>query len=143
MGQTNSGSGVFQYADESHKISNRIKRVPCANNRILAMTLFSDIGSILMINTYFPNDTHSCTHIDPELNDVCDEIERLIYGSKEQFVILSGDINIDLKRKNAHSQFVRDFMERNKLLSIWQHVTPPDYTYHGPTGRSCIDHFII
>jgi hypothetical protein len=109
----------------------------------MAMCIDTDKGSLLLINGYFPNDSHSKSVIDPEFIEVCNEIESLIYGSKQKFIIIGGDINIDLCRNNLHTEYFKTFLERHQLISAWQHTGFPDFTYQGPTGSSCIDHFIV
>ena len=124
-------------------VGNNIKQIPCESKRLMAMSLQCNMGSVLLINTYFPVDSHNKTYINPELTEVCDELERLLHACKQQFVIIGGDLNIDFKRNNIHTTYVKDMLERNKLVSVWQHTSFPEYTYSGPTGKSCIDHFVV
>ena len=127
-----------------HKtIGDCIKHISVENNRLMAASLKCASGSVLLINCYFPNDTHSNSEICPDLIDVCNDIERIVYSSKDTFIIIGGDINVDLSRNNAHTRFLKDFMSRHKLTSIWEYRGFPEYTFKGPFGTSCVDHFIV
>ena len=63
-------------------------------------------------------------------------------------LVIGGDFNTDFSRKNAHSEYLNHFLERNSLVSVW-HMTGAQrqddvYTYKTHDGhRSCIDHFMI
>ena len=56
-------------------LGNKIKQVACEHKRIIAMTLILEKESVLLLNVYFPNDTHSNTNISHELIDICNTIE--------------------------------------------------------------------
>ena len=60
--------------------------------------------------------------------------------------ILCGDFNLSFQRANAQSNCLQQFVDRNNLLSSWEHVlAEQDFTYvnHSLGHRSCIDYFFI
>ena len=87
--------------------------------------------------------------VGPAFEDVIDALERVIIeGIDIDSVIIAGDLNVDLNRKNAHSDYMLNFADRNQLKFAKLHRNAEyEHTYSALTGqretRSCIDHFVL
>ena len=60
--------------------------------------------------------------------------------------ILCRDFNSSFQRANARSNCLQQFLDRNNLMSSWEHVlAEQNFTYvnHSLGHRSSIDHFFI
>ena len=117
------------------------------SNRMCAVTIKIASGAqVLLINTYMPGDTYSVNRVDPEFQDVLEQIQLLWPESEANFIIFGGDMNVDLRRGNAHSNALIDFADNGGFTMVWglDKVKLHD-TFAGFDGRSssCIDHFIV
>ncbi len=76
-----------------------------------------------------------------------DEIEQVCANVCDyNDIMLTGDMNIDICRKNAHSRCMEDLAERHGLLFGKNHrMAKYEHTYvnEGAGHYSCIDHYIV
>jgi exonuclease III len=120
-----------------------IKLVAVEHDRVIAITIDTDDGNtMLLINVYMPNDTHSRSELSEEFVEVCNVIESLICRTKYIYIVIGGDMNVDFRRNNMHTNYTQDLLQRNSMCKIWNTNGFPEYTHSGPTGTSCIDHFL-
>ena len=71
-------------------------------------------------------------------------IEGMLALANCDSYILCGDFNSSFQRANAQSNCLQQFLDRNNLMSSWEHVlAEQNFTYvnHSLGHRSCIDHF--
>ena len=57
----------------------------------------------MIINSYFPQDSKSLIHIDPELEEVTAVINNLLTNYHFDDVIWMGDINADFNRNTKYT----------------------------------------
>ena len=115
-------------------------------SRACALEMKFNNDCIICINVYMPVDNYCKNRVSPEFQDTLDAIELFVQQCSGKQIIIGGDVNIDVKRGNAHDKYFLDFLERNNLI-----YTPElndctvDYTYHDPNADcfSCIDHFSV
>ena len=87
-------------------LANRIKPLPIEHERLVSVIFnVSDEYNLLIINAYMPNDNYKAHEASLEFQNECDNIEQVIqkYSDKANGILLVGDMNVDLKRNNAHS----------------------------------------
>lgn len=110
---------------------------------------FNDDSKMLLLNCYMPVDNYKQHEVDEKFNEAVDHIDRITTENNEVlYVLICGDLNIDLARDNAHARHMWDFTERNNLVFA-QLSTNAKYTYtysdvrNGNPISSAIDHFIV
>ena len=72
--------------------------------------------------------------------------EQLLNMPGCKYFIGAGDYNTSFSRTNAQTQYLRDFIDRNKLAVTWDHtIANKEDTYcnFALNHFSCIDHFIV
>ena len=122
-------------------------RIATDNFRIQAAILEYEDCKLLLINTYFPCDSQKL-----ELsNDEATELQNLLstlhdiknkYATKFDTSIVLGDINFDDTRYTGHTLAVNNFLENERLCSVWDSF-PVDFTFSAGKSFSTIDHFFI
>ena len=95
---------------------------------------------------YLPVDNQSKTRVCPEFLDTLDAVELFIQQCNGKHIILCGDMNLDVSRRNAHDKYYSDWCDR--IDSMYAHNLPGcniDYTYNDPAKNcfTCIDHFTV
>ena len=125
-------------------IKDHISDVSPIHWRIQANVLRSKEKTLLIINTYFPQDSKSTEYKDNELEEVLADIRTIL--SKNQFddVIWAGDINVDFIRNSTHVQSLNDYIAEHNFAKSWD-IYPVDFTHehtvNDETHVSTIDHF--
>ena len=94
---------------------------------------------------YLPVDNQSKTRVCPEFLDTLDAVELFIQCNGKH-IILGGDMNLDVSRRNAHDKYYSDWCDR--IDCMYAHNLPGcniDYTYNDPAKNcfTCIDHFTV
>ena len=122
-------------------------RLVCENFRIQAIILEYESCKLLLINTYFPCDSQKLVlsvEESSELQKVLVDISALKqkYSKKFDTAIILGDINFDDNRFTGHTQAISNYLEQERLSSVWNFF-PVDFTYAFGESRSTLDHFII
>ena len=140
------GVGVLWKKDISHIV----KPVNIDSKRMCGIRLtMPDNKRVLLVNCYMPCDNYKQNEVGPAFEDAIDALERVIIeGIDIDSVIIAGDLNVDLNRKNAHSNYMLNFADRNQLKFAKLHRNAEyEHTYSALTGqretRSCIDHFVL
>lgn len=111
--------------------------------RIQAIILKSINRRLLLINTYFPQDTRSLDHKDIELEEVLAEINSVFEKNNFNDVIWTGDINVDFSRENGHSRRVSEYINEMNLVKAWENFAidfTHEHTSNNNTHVSTIDH---
>ena len=130
-----------------HKsITDRISVVNVENRRLCAITFqLTPTFKILMASAYFPCDNYMKTHVDLEYAECIEQLEYVIIKSDCNAVIIAGDLNTDFSRNVAHTNALKDFVNRNNLHFSCHHSSAKvKYTYESfcASNMSHIDHFI-
>ena len=114
------------------------------NWRLQAIKIQLETASLVIINSYFPNDPHTANFDDAELNIVLEEIRALIHGHDFDYFLLLGDLNTDFSRRSGHVKTVREFIEEYDLVAAWDNYDA-DFSnvneINGISSPSLIDHF--
>ena len=126
-----------------------VQAIDINSDRIAGILItLADKSTSMVLNVYLPTDLRSMTHVSQEYEMCIDMLEMCINRCAYDKLVIGGDFNTDFSRKNAHSEYLNHFLERNSLVSVW-HMTGAQrqddvYTYKTYDGhRSCIDHFMI
>ena len=103
--------------------------------------------SLLVLCIYMPVDNRSQTVVDYEFDQCVGEVDTLIEKYQCDFVVVGGDLNIDLQRNNAHVECFKDCAIRNELVFTWQYADDPGTaTFSSATMTSAgsqIDHILV
>ena len=98
-----------------------------------------------MICVYLPCDNMSKNEIDTVYSDCIDTIEKVMNMTDCNATIICGDLNTDLSRVTAHTNYLKHFVSNHTLKFCWDSTCAvKDYTFenHNGIGISTIDHFI-
>ena len=122
-------------------------RLSTENFRIQAVILEYENCKLLLINTYFPCDTQKLVLSDAEAVDLQSLLTEIISlktknSKKYDTAIVLGDINYDNLRYTGHTQAVNNFLESERMASVWDFF-PADFTFSSGNSFSTIDHFFI
>lgn len=131
-----------------HKtISNKCKFIRIPNTRrACALEFHVDNQCFVLVNMYLPVDNQSKNRVCPEFLDTMDAVELFIQQCNGKHIIIGGDMNLDVKRGNAHDKYYKDWCDR--LECCYVHTLSDctiDYTYNDPAKNcfSCLDHFTV
>ena len=114
------------------------------NCRIQAILIRTMDKTLLLINSYFPQDSKTIDYQDNGLEEIIAEIRDIL--SKHQFddVVWTGDFNTDFTRSSGHVRRLLSYIEENNMLKAWD-TYPIDFTHEdsidGITYVRTIDHF--
>ena len=137
-------NGMFTAVSKKLKI--KAKDVSPASDRIQGVLLEEEGDSILIVNVYFPADPKTKTYGgDEALENVLASIENLIQSHACNNVIIVGDMNTEMKRKNGRVARMEKFLSDNELQSAWE-IFSVDFTHEFEkdevTYTSTLDHII-
>ena len=142
-GRPSGGLAIMWRKSLAHRIT-KVKPL-VGHRRLCAVKLTVADSDVLIMNAYMPNDNYSVNTVRPEFSEVCDQIELMINGMDSNYVVLGGDLNVDFRRNNAHSNWISDIMARNAMINAWdspQGVPDDTYIAHQNVSKSQIDHFL-
>ena len=93
-----------------------------------------------------PVDNQCKQNVSSEFLDTMDAVETFIQQCNGKQIIVGGDMNLDVRRQNAHDKYFSDWCDR--LECFYVHSLPRceiDFTYHDPSKDcfTCIDHFTV
>ena len=122
----------------------RRDRLSTANFRIQAQILNFPSCQVLWLNSYLPNDPHTVEFDDSDLNEVLNEIVKIIDKAQCANIVWNGDLNWDPSRNSGFSQVMKNFVNRLSLIPLWEHYDV-DFTHLHTDSKSTsvLDHFII
>jgi len=117
----------------------------CHNNRMCSLIIpMSNGRKLQIVNVYLPCDNYKDYTVDDTFAACTNDIEQLYLDVKPDLFILGGDLNVDFSRRNAHSNYLCQMLNRLGLNIGWRSDNAiTDNTFIGPTGSSCIDHIIM
>ena len=75
----------------------------------------------VLFSIYMPTDNYSMFIVRAEFNNTINCIESLLNSMDCNARILCGDFNVSLVRDNAHTVYLKQFIERNDLHVSWDH----------------------
>lgn len=120
------------------------KEIKVNHWRLQAITLALPTSTVLLINSYFPNDPKVRDFDTDDLVCTLSSINDTIQNSAVDSVIWTGDINADFLRGNKFTEIVSDFVEDKSFVKSWDRF-PIDFTYSFDVGdhttTSILDHF--
>ena len=119
----------------NNDIDHCISILPDGGDRVQAIKIQLEKGSMVLINTYLPT---SGTHADVSYNDILDEVnEILLKYQPNNLVLWVGDMTRERRYKND-IQF-RAFCESNGLQVSSKMPTTPTFHHFNGHNTSCID----
>ena len=125
--------------------ADKIKRVPCDNKRVCAITYQSENKlPLLVVNVYMPCDNQTMT-VNPVYLNTIHDVESILNDYVGD-VCIGGDWNTDLSRNSAQTQCFNSFIERSRLKLCWEHsLADKQDTYYSEMSdaTSCVDHFLL
>ena len=127
----------------SKKLSDKITRLECGNERIQAIELNVGNGSkICLINTYLPTNKKDSEHNYCECLDVLHDILNRYEQSHQ--IILCGDLNgtLLLSRNNKHDILLKEFVNEHSLSNMGQASEKPTYYHFSGVVTSQIDYIL-
>ena len=112
--------------------------------RIQAEILGFSNSRVLWLNTYFPTDPGGEYFNEEELSELLNEIENIMDKAEFDDILWNGDLNYDPSRNSGFVRYIRRFLNRIGLVSVWEHF-PIDHTHIHTDFRSVstLDHFIV
>ncbi len=117
------------------------------NRRICGLKLCMDNNfSCMLLNVYLPCDNYSNNNVSNQYVNCIECIESMFNMSECNSFICCGDYNTSFQRNNAQSRYLSDFVNRNNLITSWEHVLSQEgftYVNHALGHQSTIDHFIV
>ena len=140
LGKGRPKGGLFMAWKKS--IVKKSTRISSENFRIQAAILEFEDCKLLLINTYFPCDSQNVVLS----NDEAAEIQKLLsethsikdkYSKSYDTSIVLGDMNYDDNRYTGHTLAVNNFLENERLCSIWE-SHPVDFTFSSGQSFSTI-----
>ena len=112
--------------------------------RIQAIRLQLESSSLVIINSYFPNDPSTANFDDASLNEVLEEIRAILSSQNCDYFLLLGDINADFTRRTGHVKAVSEFIESFNLKASWD-IFKADFSHISDVNDvstvSLIDHY--
>ena len=143
QGRPHGGVGILW----KKNLAKSIRQVDVQSKRSCGIRLqLKNNQTVLILNVYMPTDSRSMTCADEEYEQCLDSISLCIEENSCDYVLLGGDLNVDLNRKTANLGCMLDFALQTDLLFMWDHnKCPDDTTFTAPnmtTGGSRIDHFL-
>ncbi len=95
---------------------------------------------------YIPVDNQCKSHIDQVFLDTMDCIEMFIQNSGIAKVVIEGDMNLDLRRHDAHDMYYRKIIDRQDLVyTLDLPIADKGYAYYDMSNnsKSYIDYFSV
>ena len=129
-----------------HKSIAGVVKLGRKHSRFNCITLQQENGDkILVLNAYLPCDNYKNDCVSEELVNVLLDIEDVLFNCDAHSVILGGDLNTDFNRRNAHTRYLEEFMDRNNLSKCHIGTTHDHITYIDLQSncQSSIDHFLV
>ena len=112
--------------------------------RIQAALIKKKNSKIMIINSYFPQDSKSLTTLDHQLEELIAAINSLLMNYQFDDVIWMGDVNADFCRNTKHVWRIGAYLNDTKLVKAWDSFQI-DFTHefeNDQTTFTCnIDHF--
>jgi len=128
-------------------LASQVKMVPTKNKRTCAVVITLNQQKVLLVNVYLPCDNYSQSLVNPEYQDVLDDILCLWLECDAKSLIVGGDFNTDPRRHNVQSSALANFLTAvdGALAHNCHDAQQPSDTYFSYDGRnsSCVDHFVI
>ena len=97
---------------------NMLKDVSSPHYRVQAVLIKTE-SNIVILNTYFPTDSHNFHSDDPELKEVLKVIRSVIKSCGTRHVIWGGDINAIFLRMTGNDKAITEFIESLSLIRSW------------------------
>ena len=126
-------------------LPHEVTQYDCKNNRMCSIIITLSNGkSLQLVNAYLPCDNYNNNDVNTQFATCINDIEQIYLTVKPDMFILGGDLNVDFLRGNAHSKYLNQMLTRLKLNIGWSNSSAIcDNTFNGPTGSSCIDHYVM
>ena len=114
------------------------------NSRLQSLILDLPGAKLLLINSYFPQDTQNDNYDEQDLLETLASVQSLLENNQHDQALLLGDLNADFSRNTRFVRTVKTFCQTNNLETAWNSF-PIDYSYSSPsdTSFSTLDHFLV
>ena len=84
----------------------------------------------MLLSIYMPGNNYSRSSVKPEFSDTLDCIESLFNTIDCNAQICCVDYKVSFDKRDAHLEYLNNFISRNNLYSSWDHsASNKDYTY--------------
>ena len=84
--------------------------------------------SLLLINSYFPQDMKTVGYRDNGLEEILAEIRDILLNNQFDDVVWTGDINADFTRNSGHVQRLHSYIDEYNMVKAWD-AYPIDFTH--------------
>ena len=126
-------------------LSPHIENIVCNSKRVcgILITMHNNF-TCMLLSIYMPGNNYSMSSVRPEFSDTLDCIESLFNTIDCNAQICCEDYNVSFDRRDAHLEYLKNFISRNNVYSSWDHsASNKDYTYTNFSlgHKSCIDNF--
>ena len=141
MGRGKGGLSLIWHKSFDHITS----RIQVKNNsRIQYMSLDLPGCKMLILNSYFPQDTQNNSYDEQDLLGCLSTIENILQTNTHDQAMLVGDLNSDFSRDTRFVRTVKTFCAAQGLLTAWS-LFPIDFSYCSPcnTAFSLVDHIMF
>ena len=117
------------------------------SDRVQALKVSFPHGTYIFINVYFPSDPQRANFNEELLLKTLQDLRYILNSNDTENFVILGDINSDFSRNTRFVNIVRQFMEENQLMTLWEKFDC-DFTNIQPLQNarfsfSTIDHFLI
>ena len=131
-----------------HKsIARHVKTVASDNRRVcgVLVTLVNNC-TMLILCVYFPCDSYSMSSPSDDFVELINDVEQCLHSVPCDDILICGDFNASLERRNAHTAHLLSFVGRNSMKPCWESpvaVPSPTYVNHALCHSSTIDHVML
>ena len=118
------------------------KLLKLGHNRVCGLLYGENDSLTMLLNVYMPCDKNTYDHV---FMNVLNTISLLLYKHNPCYIIIGGNINVDISRSSPNTRVLSDFItDFNVYTCIDLPNTNAPYTfinYNNSTSR--IDHFLV
>ena len=119
-------------------------RVKSSSFRIQAQILNFLTSKLLWINLYLPTDPQTQVFDESELLEVLQELTNIIRVTEFTDILVNGDLNWDPRRRTGFSNVVKEFIDSEGLVPLWQsHAVDFTHIHTDMKSTAVLDHFLV
>ena len=128
-----------------------VSKFKSENFRLQGTTFSFTLGSLLIVNTYFPCDPRVNNFDDNVVTNLLSDIHTMIRNYDTVNILVAGNMNCHFSRNTRFSNLVKSFFEDDLNFKIFletpcDKINPIDYShtfmYENLSSFSTIDHFV-
>ena len=105
-------------------LSPNIENIVCNSKRVcgILITMHNNF-TCMLLSIYMPGNNYYMSSVRPEFSDTLDCIESLFNTIDCNAQICCGDYNVSFDKRDAHLEYLKNFISRNNLYSSWVLLT--------------------